>query len=109
VDEIAAMTYDSTLRSPWLYEQWMHFQVIGITRAVQETRARLLIGVPTFEEATWSHVPLAENMRTGLRGLVAGLNDAGAAPSVVNGVAIYPHWETDISEWAEYDKLWLGR
>jgi hypothetical protein len=27
----------------------------------------------------------------------------------VTGVAIYPHWETDAAEWAEYDKLWLGR
>ena len=109
VNEIAAMTYDSTLRSPWLYEQWMRFQVIGITRAVQETRAQLLIGVPTSEEATWSHVPHAENMRTGLRGLIAGLNDANAVPQTVTGVAIYPHWETDATEWAEYDKLWLGR
>jgi hypothetical protein len=108
VDEIAAMTYDSTMRTPWLYEQWIRFQVIGITRAVQGTNAHLLLGVPTSEEETWSHVPQAENMRTGLRGLVAGLNDADAIPSLVTGVAIYPHWETDASEWNEYNHLWLG-
>ena len=108
VDEIAAMTYDSTMRSPRLYEQWLRFQVIGITHAVQGTNARLLLGVPTSEEETWTHVPRAENMHTGLRGLVAGLNDAGAAPGSVSGVAIYPHWETDAAEWAEYDRVWLG-
>jgi hypothetical protein len=109
VDEIAAMTYDSTMRTPWLYEHWLRFQVIGITQAVRGIPVRLLLGVPTSEEETWTHVPRAENMHTGLRGLVAGLNDADAIPDNVVGVAIYPHWETDASEWTEYDKLWLGK
>ena len=43
VDEIAAMTYDSTMRSPWLYEQWLRFQVIGITRAVQGVHGSLAV------------------------------------------------------------------
>lgn len=108
VDEIAAMTYDSTMLSPWLYEQWLRFQVIGITRAIQGTGARLWLGVPTSKEETWTHRPRAENMRSGLRGIIAGLNDAEAMPSVVTGVAIYPHWETDTPEWKQYAHLWLG-
>lgn len=109
VDEIAVMTYDSAMPSSWLYEQWARFQVIGITHAMQGTNARLLFGVPTSEEETWTHRPLAENMRSGLHGIIAGLNDAEAVPEMVTGVAIYPHWETDSAEWAEYDKLWLGK
>ena len=109
VDEIAAMTYDSTMLTPWLYEHWLQFQVIGITRAIQGVPARLLFGVPTSEEETWTHRPRAENMHSGLRGFIAGLNDADAVTGSVTGVAIYPHWETDATEWAEYDKLWLGK
>ena len=109
VDEVAAMTYDSTMPAPWLYEHWLRFQVVGITRAIQGTPARLLLGVPTSEEETWTHRPRAENMRSGLRGIIAGLNDADAVPAAVTGVAIYPHWEMDAAKWAEYDKLWLGR
>ncbi len=109
VDEVAAMTYDSTLPTPWLYEHWLRFQVVGITRAVQGVQTRLLLGVPTSEEETWTHRPRAENMRSGLRGIIAGLNDADAVTESVVGVAIYPHWETDAAQWAEYDKLWLGK
>ncbi len=109
LDEIVVMNYDSTMRSPWLYEQWVHFQVIGITRALRGTRARLLFGVPTSEEETFGHQPQAENMHSGLRGIIAGLNDAETLPDRLSGVAIYPHWETDAAEWAEYDKLWLGK
>lgn len=83
--------------------------MIGITRAVQGTPVRLLFGVPTSEEKTWTHDPRAENMRTGLRGLVRGLNDAEAVAGNFIGVAVYPHWETDAAEWADYDDLWLGR
>jgi hypothetical protein len=106
---MAAMTYDSTMLTSWLYEHWLRFQVIGITHAAQGTGVRLWLGVPTSEEETWTHRPWAENMRSGLRGIVSGLNDADAMPDVVTGVAIYPHWETDAAEWAEYERLWLGR
>jgi Glycosyl hydrolases family 18 len=109
VDEIAVMTYDSTMPVPRLYEQWARFQVIGITRATQGTGARLLFGVPTSEEETFTHHPRAENMRSGLHGVIAGLNDADAMSQAVTGVAIYPHWETDAAEWAVYDRIWLGK
>jgi hypothetical protein len=109
VDEIAAMTYDSTMLTSWLYEHWLRFQVVGITHAIQGMPVRLLFGVPTSEEETWTHHPQAENMRSALRGIIAGLNDADAVAESVTGVAIYPHWEMNATEWAEYDKLWLGK
>jgi len=37
-----------------------------------------------------------------------GLNDAKARPEVVSGVAIYPYWEMDETEWEVYSSLWLG-
>lgn len=108
VDQIAVMAYDSGLPSPYLYRQWTRFQVIEVSRAVESTGAEVLVGVPTSEEETLTHRPSGENMTSGLQGVIDGLNDLDARPSVVTGVAIYPYWETDATEWAVYESLWLG-
>lgn len=108
VDQIAVMTYDSALPLPVLYRQWMRFQVIEISNAVDGTGVQLFFGIPTSEEKTWTHWPSAENMRSGLQGLIDGLNDAKAQAAAVTGVAIYPYWDTDKAEWAIYEALWLG-
>lgn len=108
VDEVAPMIYDSALPHPRLYRQWTRFQVIALSRALRATDARLLIGVPTSEEATFTHHPTAETMESGLQGIVEGLNDDAAFPDVVTGVAIYPYWETDTQEWESYREMWLA-
>jgi len=107
VDQIVVMTYDSAMPLACLYRQWVRFQVIEITSAVGDTDVQLFFGVPTSEERTWTHWPNAENMRNGLQGLISGLNDAATQPANVVGVAVYPHWETDETEWAVYRELWL--
>jgi hypothetical protein len=83
--------------------------VVGISQALHGTGVELFFGVPTSEEKTATHRPEAENMASGLLGVIDGLNDAAARPSATTGVAIYPYWETDDAEWAAYDRLWLGR
>ena len=109
VDQTAIMTYDSYMPHPALYRAWQRWQVIEASRAVDGVGAQLLIGVPTSEEATRSHRPAAENITSGLLGLVDGLNDAAARPSAVAGAAIYPEWETDEAEWDLYEAIWTGR
>ncbi len=106
-DQMAVMAYDSTLTSAWLYRQWLRFQVIGISKAVQGTQVELLFGVPTSEEPTATHRPDIENVSNGLQGVLDGLNDQEAVSGAVQGVAIYPYWEMDASEWATYEALWL--
>jgi hypothetical protein len=107
VDQIAVMSYDSALPAAWLYRQWMRFQVIGISQAVDGIGVELLFGVPTSEETTATHRPEAENMANGLLGILDGLDDLESVPGAVDGVAIYPYWETDAAEWAIYEALWL--
>jgi hypothetical protein len=109
VDQIVVMIYDSAMPSAVLYRQWSRFQVIEISQAVHSTHVELFFGVPTSEEKTYTHWPIAENMSSGLQGIIDGLNDAKAYPSGVNGVAIYPYWETDEIEWSIYHVIWLGR
>jgi len=108
VDQVALMTYDSALPLPSLYRLWGRWQTIALTRALDGEPVEVFIGIPTSEEKTLTHWPTAENMTSGLRGLVEGLNDARARPAALTGVAIYPHWETDETEWAVYEVLWLG-
>lgn len=108
VDQIAVMSYDSGSGVAALYQQWMRFQVIGISRALENSGVELLFGIPTSEEATGTHHPDAENMASALNGLIAGLNDLEARPTAVTGIAIYPYWETDSAEWGLYESQWLG-
>lgn len=107
VDQIAVMSYDSTLTSEALFRLWMRFQVINISQAVNGTGVELLFGVPTSEESTATHNPDTENMVNGLQGIIDGLNDQEAIPAAVAGVAVYPYWETDIREWVIYESVWL--
>lgn len=109
VDQIVVMTYDSAMPLACLYRHWTRFQTIEISRAVDDSSVQLFFGIPTSEETTWTHWPWAENMRSGLTGIIDGLNDAGSRPKAVTGVAIYPYWETDEAEWCVYEELWLGR
>lgn len=108
VDEIAVMVYDSALPTSGLYRYWTKFQVIALSRALAYSDVRLFIGIPTSEETTSTHKPAAENMRSGLRGTIDGLNDWATWTNVVTGIAIYPYWETDAREWETYRSLWLG-
>ena len=109
VDQIAVMTYDSTMQTTFLYRQWMRFQAMNISRALENEHVELFFGLPTSEEYSATHYPPAENITNGLPGLIDGLNDFEARPAVVTGIAIYPHWETDSAEWKVYESLWFGK
>lgn len=108
VDQIAVMAYDSHAPSGWIYEQWLRFQVIGLTTEL-DNAAKIYIGISTSREHSSSHNPDVENMTIGITGLVKGLNDLDARPAAITGVAIYPEWETTEDDWAIYQTLWRGR
>lgn len=109
VDQVALMTYDSALALPQLYRFWGRLETIAITRALEGVDVAVFVGIPTSGEKTRTHCPSAENMASGLPGLIDRLNDPCAVPRALTGVAIYPYWETDTTEWATYASLWLGR
>lgn len=109
VDQFAVMTYDSALPISELYTQWVRFQVIEISRAIEGLHTEFLVGLPTSEEETSTHRPNAENIESGLQGVLLGLRDDRSVPQAVTGVAIYPHWETDDNEWGTYERLWKDR
>jgi len=110
VDQIVVMTYDSAMPLGIMYELWLGWQVQEITRSLGNSEADLLFGIATYEETTWTHMPWAENIKTGLRGIRRGV---GILPQAlqkkVRGVALYAEWAMEPSEWRVYQQLWIGK
>ena len=102
VDQIATMTYDSLMPMPALYRLWLREQVVGISRSLAGSDAELLIGISVSRERTQTHRPEAENMRSGLVGVRAGIDRQPTTAHKVDGVAIYAAWEADEADW----ELW---
>ena len=107
-DQIVIMTYDTSLGETEHYEWLVEQQIIYLTQILVDSDAQLLIGIPTYEDDKESFDPEVENMETGLKGVVQGLNNKRTNVSVFTGVAIYADWETDESEWGIYENLWQG-
>jgi hypothetical protein len=97
-DQIVLMAYDSGLIFATDYRAWMNYQVKTSADALSDIEVDFLIGVPTSEEWTASHQLTAEYLANALYGVRAGLTQA-VFPSAIDGIAIYPSWETDDNEW----------
>jgi hypothetical protein len=110
VDQMAVMTYDSGMPTSQAYEIFVQQETKHILAAVRTAShpPQVLIGIPTYTgDNAWFH-DSAENMRTALTGVIAGLNsDAETKPFV--GVAIYRFAVTTPADWEAYDQMWLGR
>ena len=110
VDQMAVMTYDSGTPTSQAYEIFVQQETKHILEAVRSARnpPQVLIGVPTYTGDNAWHHDGAENMATGLQGVIAGLNsDADTSPFV--GVAIYRLAVTTNDDWRAYDQMWLGK
>jgi spore germination protein YaaH len=110
VDQVAVMAYDTALPTPALYRRYVSYSASAVTRALAEARARarVVMGVPTYDETGLMHRAAVENPENALLGVVAGLRGVGGG-GTFEGVALYAGWTTDASEWALYDRVWRGR
>jgi len=110
VDQIAVMTYDSGMPTAGAYQLFVKEETSHVLDAALAARhpPQVLIGAPTYTgDSVWFHSS-AENMRSALAGVTAGLNsDTHAQPFV--GVAIYRYGVTTPADWTTYDQLWLGQ
>jgi len=106
IDQLVVMTYDTKMDDPWKYSWLVKQEVIAITRLLPEMN--IFIGVPTYDDQKPSFNPEAENISTGLNGVIAGLNSRRSIRDAIRGVAIYANWETDMEEWKVYRQLWQG-
>lgn len=106
VDQIVSMTYDSTLPNAALYRFWLREQVLGLNQALVDSPVELLIGISVSREATRTHHPQAENLRSGLAGACSALSLISPNERAVKGVAVYASWEADSLDWQTL-KGWL--
>lgn len=107
-DSIVVMTYATGFEYEWLYKWLVKEQTIWVTNLLDDTR--VFIGIPAYERS--EHDPnfneKVENMESGLKGIIEGLNNFRSREENFEGVAIYPYWEIDEKEWQTYDDLWLN-
>jgi len=105
-DQLVVMAYDTALPTPSLYRRYLAYAASSMTANLAgSSRARLLIGIPTYDGSGLMHRADVENPENALAGLVAGLRGVGGG-GTFEGVALYAEWTTDEAEWATYERLW---
>jgi hypothetical protein len=110
VDQVAIMSYDTGLPTAGLYRRYVSYAASSVTRALAQsgTRARVLLGVPTYDETGLMHRGGVETPDNALLGVIAGLRGVGGG-GTFEGVALYAEWTTDEREWRTYERLWRGQ
>ncbi|HET8647943.1 MAG TPA: glycosyl hydrolase family 18 protein, partial [Vicinamibacteria bacterium] len=106
-DQIVVMAYDTGIPTPSLYRRYLSYVAGTLSTRLQgdPARARLLVGVPTYDGAGIMHRTGVENPENALMGIVAGLRGLGAG-GTFEGVALYAEWTTDEEEWRTYERVW---
>lgn len=110
VDQIVVMLYNTDMPTAPLYKLIVEEETAHVIRSVSRGSAttKVLIGIPTYTGSSRSFHSSAENMRTGLEGVISGVNFSTFHPAF-EGVAIYPEWLTTDADWQIYRQLWLGQ
>lgn len=109
-DQVVVMAYDTGIPTPALYRRYLGYVASSVTRTLagSGTRARVLVGVPTYDGSGIMHRAGVENPENALVGIVSGLRGLGGG-GTFEGVALYAEWTTDESEWDVYERLWRGK
>ena len=102
VDQIVLMAYDSGLVFPRDYLSWMTYQVARSQAALRNVSTELIVGASLSAEWTTSHQAQAETLSLALAGMKMAMAER------LDGIAIYPFWETKESE-SELIARSLGR
>lgn len=110
VDQVVIMSYDTGLPTAGLYRRYVSWSASSVTRALDQSRsrARVLLGVPTYDQTGLMHRAGVETPENALLGVIAGLRGVGGG-GTFEGVALYAEWTTDEEEWRSYERLWRGQ
>jgi hypothetical protein len=106
-DQVVVMAYDTGLPTGNLYRRYVAYAAATALRALAGSRARVLMGVPTYDETGLMHRAAAESPENALAGIVSGLRGQGGG-GTFEGVALYAEWTTDDREWGVYESVWRG-
>jgi hypothetical protein len=104
-DQIVVMVYDLGIEEDWKYHWIVQEETIRVTDLLPDKE--VFIAIPAYEDEKEGFHPEVENVKNGLIGIIKGLNNFRSNEKSFAGVAIYPYWEIDDSEWEVYNDLWL--
>jgi len=109
-DQVVLMAYDTGLPTPILYRRYVSYAAEKVTSELVgvHARARVLVGIPSYDETGLMHRAGVETLENGLLGCVAGLRGVGGG-GTFEGVALYAEWTTEPEEWAVYERVWRGQ
>jgi hypothetical protein len=109
-DQVVIMAYDTALPTPGLYRRYVAYAASHVTAALaaSRSRARILLGIPTYDDYSLMHRAGVETPENALLGAVAGLRGRGRG-GTFEGVALYAEWTTDERDWEAYERIWRGR
>ena len=109
-DQVVVMAYDTGIPQPNLYRRYVAWAAGAVTHDFvdQKARARVLLGIPTYDETGLMHRASVESPENAILGVVAGLRGLGGG-GTFEGVALYAEWTTDAREWEVYERLWRGK
>ncbi|MFJ4797509.1 glycoside hydrolase family 18 protein [Kitasatospora purpeofusca] len=105
VDQIAVMTYDSSMPTEGFYGAYNAYQTeLALEATPAETD--LLMGLPFYWEDKWGHWGRAETVPAGIRGIRLGLGRQD--PHRPNfGVGLYVDFAATEQNWADYQRDWV--
>jgi hypothetical protein len=104
-DQVVIMSYDTALPTANLYRRYVAWAASTITKRLAGSRARVLMGIPTYSGTGMVHREGVETPDNAILGTVAGLRGLGTG-GTLEGVALYAEWTTDEREWEVYERLW---
>jgi hypothetical protein len=107
-DQLVVMSYDTAAPTSALYRRYVAYVASSLTGSLARSPARVLLGVPTYDETGIMHRRAVETPENALLGVVWGLRGRGEG-GTFEGVALYAEWTTDAAEWDTYERLWRNK
>jgi uncharacterized membrane protein len=104
-DQLVVMSYDTAAPTSALYRRYVAYVASSLTASLARSPARVLVGVPTYDETGLMHRGSVETPENALLGVVWGLRGRGEG-GTFEGVALYAEWTTDDREWDTYERIW---
>lgn len=100
-DQIAFMTYDTSITSASLFHWFLAQQAKSLARLTYEANpgCEIFFGVPSYREDSPWHRSEAENVGNATSALAEAFSEMGPERKIVKGLAIYASWTTSDEDW----------
>ncbi|HEY4002148.1 MAG TPA: hypothetical protein VGO93_24970 [Candidatus Xenobia bacterium] len=104
-DQVAVMTYDTSMQTATLYKRLLAWEVPALCEAVRGRGCHLILGVPSYRDHTVIHNPKAETLPAALDGIAWGLS-LTPDRSAFQGIGLYAEWTTRPEDWTALEMRW---